>query len=143
MSLPLLVGIQQFHNSNLEFIAQDKSRAIAEGRALMEYIERQAYMVVVVEIDQFTIFNDEKVVEVFKITRTCKCITIQRFFNYQKATSFWKCTDCGIQYGKEEPINADTRAEQDAQMADREEGAEDETGSGEALHIIQAQVATG
>ena len=105
MSLPLIVGVQQRHDSGVEWIAQDSARAVAEGRALLEYIERQAFMVLVIEIDKHTIFSTEKVVEVFKIERNCKCLHIQRFFNYPKGTSFLRCIACSLQFGVEQAIN--------------------------------------
>ena len=127
MTLPLVVGIQQKFGDNIVFIFEEKSRIVAEGKAEFEYIERRAYMVCVIEIDRHLVVNTEKVTEIFKITRTCKCIKIQRLFNYPRGTSAWKCVDCGIQYGKEEAINEleTPRTESDDEILSEAEAAHD------------------
>ena len=103
--LPLLVGLQQRHDSTINFFAQEKSKIVAESLAILEYMEKRAYMCCVIEVDQFLLSNTEKITEVFKITRNCKCIDIQRYWNFEKTASYLACTNCGIRYSKEEPVN--------------------------------------
>lgn len=139
MQLPLVVGIQQRFGDNIEFLSEEKSRLVAEGKAEWEYIERQAYMAVVIEIDKNLVVNTEKVTEVFKITRTCKCLRQQRIFNYKLGTSRLVCEDCKIRFGKEETINEpvqDTRTTQDDEILsdDETEDISSETVAQEASH---------
>lgn len=105
MQLPLVIGIQQRTGGTIEFIAQEKSRLVAEGRAELEYIERRAHMACVLEIDKYMVKNTEKVSEIFKIERLCDCSTIQRQFNYIKGTSYLMCSKCLLNFGQEELIN--------------------------------------
>ena len=118
MRLPLLVGLQQRFGAPIQFLSEEVSKGVAESKAIQEYIERRAYMVCVLELDKDLLQNTEKVNIILKIERTCKCLDIQRHFNYEKALSYLLCVACRASFGGEELINVPEQASTSEENSD-------------------------
>ena len=106
-----MLVMKRKHDSNIEFLGQEKGRTVAESRALLEYEEHSAQMVAVLEVNPQELFNDEKMVVVFKVERYCKCYNIQRVFKYQEGASIAKCVVCGLSFSQTKVINEEQTAE--------------------------------
>ncbi len=112
MSLPLIIAIKQWHDSDMEFVSQETSKNMAESKAEMLYIEMLLHSVEVFEIDKQAIFKEDKVVSIFLIKRTCIHPHLQRQFLYERSSSNVICDECHLKFRKEVFINKDEQTEE-------------------------------
>ena len=103
--LPIVIAIQQFYNSDLEFIAQEHTRGCAENRVEIEYTERGAHMACAIEVNLDELFPEGKYNVIYKIERHCKCTNLQRAFIFKHGTSRLYCPLCNLGFGQEAYIN--------------------------------------
>ena len=106
MSSLFLVALQQFDKDKVQFLSKEHSQSMAESKAEVAYIEKQANMVMVIECDPYARIKEDRLEVVFKLERTCKHPTgLQHTFDYARGTSVLCCELCQLKYGSAQVIN--------------------------------------